>query len=213
MSNAQPFAADAPQRVELTIDGPVPQSVGSVLFRGLLVIPSMFMLMLYQFLTHILVFIGWFTALGKGRMSSNAEAQVIKTLHYQARVLAYYYWLTPENPVSDSQSQTVHLSIQPAASSTGSVFFRNLLAIPGMIVAMFGSLMLLFASIGMWFKLVLGGGQLTEKQQISATRKVRYFIRLGAFMYLLTPLPPSGLSGDPEELASAAAMPTLAATA
>ncbi|HEV2369899.1 MAG TPA: DUF4389 domain-containing protein [Acidimicrobiales bacterium] len=203
MSNAQPTTADAPQRVELSIDGPVKQSVGSVLLRGLLAIPSMIILMLYQFLMNILVFFGWFTALGKGRMSESTEAQAIKTLTYQARVLAYLYWLTPENPGSpDSQSQTVHVSIQPAASTTGSVFFRNLLAIPGMIVAMVGSIVLLFTMIGMWFKLVFGGGQVTEQQQISATRKVRYFIRLGAFMALLTPLAPSGLSGDPEELGS-----------
>jgi len=199
-------------RLELSIDGPARQSIGNVIFRFLMAIPSLIMLYIYQLITGFLVFFGWFTALfGNGRMSPSTEVTVIKTLNYQARVMAFMWWLTPESPVSaDAASPTVHLSITPAASSKGSIFFRNLMAIPGMIVAVVG-MFVMYPYMAFMFFTLLFKGELSPEQQQFATRVLRYFLRLQAYLWLVTPVAPSGLFGDPDE--QAAASGSLAATA
>lgn len=202
-----------PARLELSIDGPSQQSIGSVIFRGLMAIPSLIMLYVYQLLAGILVMIGWFTALfGNGRMSASTEQTVIKTLNYQARVMAFAWWLTPESPAGpDAMSQTVHLSVTPAESTKGSILLRYLLAIPGFIVAAVGGFVAYIYSILMFWTLVFKK-ELSPEQQQFATRILRFFLRLQAYLWLITPVPPSGLFGDPEEQAGAGSA-SLAASA
>ena len=202
----------AGSRLELSIDGPSRQSIGSVLLRFLMAIPSFIMLYIYQLIAGILVFFGWFTALfGNGRMSPSTEVTVIKTLNYQARVMAFMWWLTPEKPAGlDVPSQTVHLSITPAESTKGSILLRYLLAVPGMIMAMVGGFVMYFYALFMFFTL-LTKGELSAEQQQFATRAIRFFLRLQAYLWLITPVAPSGLFGDPDE--AGAGSGSLAATA
>jgi hypothetical protein len=84
--------------VDLEIDPPAEQGRWGVAFRLLLPIPARLILNSLQAVIQIVAFLGWFYALGTGRMSRGLRDVNTFCLRYQAQTFAYVALLTSRYP-------------------------------------------------------------------------------------------------------------------
>ncbi|MFY9782213.1 MAG: DUF4389 domain-containing protein [Acidimicrobiales bacterium] len=182
----------------LSMDPPR-QSRWTVLFRGILAIPLLFLVFVFTVAAEFVTIVAWFAALFSGRVPDSFQEFLSGWLRLYANVLSYTYLLIPRWPgvaFSSKPRNQVTLEIDHVKLRRAAVFFRIILAIPANLV---GELLLLGCSpilLVMWAWGIVAGKEPRPLHQAVALA-LRFQIRLQAYIALVTPTQPfGGLFGD-----------------
>jgi Domain of unknown function (DUF4389) len=196
---AQLLAAE-PDPVQVAAAEPARQRRATVAFRLILVVPHMFLLFFLGIAALVVAFLGWWGALFTGRLPEFAVNYLSGFMRWVLRYQAYLYLLTDVYPpftLDDVPEYPVRLAIpERQRLNRAAVFFRFILAIPGMIVSTVategaGSIVLFVA----WL-IALVNGHLPRPLHQALTALLRYQLRLYCYYWMLTPAYPWGLFGD-----------------
>lgn len=90
--------------IDLELDGPEPQHRLKTLFRIFLVVPAVLVSYATTVVLGIVAFLGWFAALGTGRMPTGFRNVGAWAIRYGAQVNAYFYLLTDRYPYSGPEA-------------------------------------------------------------------------------------------------------------
>jgi hypothetical protein len=90
--------------IDLEFDSPEPQHRLKTLFRIFLAVPALFVGFALDSLLFIAAFLGWFAALGTGRMPTGFRNVGAWAIRYGAQVNAYFYLLTDRYPYSGPEA-------------------------------------------------------------------------------------------------------------
>jgi hypothetical protein len=196
---AEPFFAPDSTQLDIGVGEPRRQDRVTVAFRALLVLPHVVVLLVLTFVAIPLVFVGWFAALGLGRLPRWIAAYVMSVIAYAVRVYAYGFMLAGEFPafsLSLSHSDyPIAVQIEASHLSRLKVFFRLLLFIPAYIVTAVVGNGLLFLSPIIWLvTLVLG--RMPQPFFSAAAAVIRYQARYSAYIGLVTDTYPRRAFGD-----------------
>jgi hypothetical protein len=197
-----------PDPVQVAVAEPARQRRATVAFRLILAIPHMFLIFFLAIAALVVAFLGWWGALFTGRLPEFAVNYLSGFMRWVLRYYAYFYLLTDVYPpftLDDVPDYPVRLAIpERQRLNRAAVFFRFILAIPGMIVctvAMEGaSSIVLFVA---WL-LALVNGHLPRPLHQALTALLRYQIRFYSYYWMLTPAYPWGLFGDAPSVPPAA---------
>ena len=178
-------------------------------FRLILVVPHMFLLFFLGIAALVVAFLGWWGALFTGRLPEFAVNYLSGFMRWVLRYQAYLYLLTDVYPpftLDDVPEYPVRLAIpERQRLNRAAVFFRFILAIPGMIVSAVAtegaSSLVLFVA---WL-IALVNGHLPRPLHQALTALLRYQIRFYCYYWMLTPAYPWGLFGDAPGMPPAAA--------
>jgi preprotein translocase subunit SecG len=189
-----------PDPVEVAAAEPARQRRATVAFRLILVVPHMFLLFFLAIAAIVVAFLGWWGALFTGRLPEFAVNYLSGFMRWFLRYHAYYYLLTDVYPpftLDDVPDYPVRLAIpERQRLNRAAVFFRFILAIPGLIVSTVAtegaSSLVLFVA---WL-LALVNGHLPRPLHQALTALLRYQTRLYCYYWMLTPAYPWGLFGD-----------------
>jgi hypothetical protein len=222
--------------IDLEIDPPVRQNRWKVGFRLVLVVPALILLAAFFGsggvsnassgggvngigLLVSAAFLGWFSALARGRMPRGLRDLTAYGLSYAAQAWAYMTLLTDRYPSSDPLSAIGALPVREDPIGLESsddlrrnrltVFFRLLLAIPHLIWLTLWGIAAVLAVIGNWFATLFTGTSPEGLHRFLAAY-MRYQLHVGAYLYLVgNPFP--GFTGErgsyPIELAVAGRAP------
>jgi Domain of unknown function (DUF4389) len=198
-----------PDPVQVAAAEPARQRRATVAFRLILVVPHMFLLFFLGIAALVVAFLGWWGALFTGRLPEFAVNYLSGFMRWVLRYQAYLYLLTDVYPpftLDDVPEYPVRLAIPERQRLTkAAVFFRFILAIPGMIVSAVAtegaSSLVLFVA---WL-IALVNGHLPRPLHQALTALLRYQIRFYCYYWMLTPAYPWGLFGDAPGLPPAAA--------
>ncbi len=185
----------------------------SVAFRWLLVIPQVIVVALLILVAYLVVLIGWFAALIMGRLPEPIARYLCHVIRYSTRVNLYFWLLTDRYPPFRfiAEDYPVQVDLAPGRLNRWAVLFRFLLAIPALIVAVVAYAGLNIAGWFIWLW-VLVTGRVPGALFDAITSVLRYYMRLAAYMLLVTAAYPWGILGDPPTAAPVPAM-TAAPTA
>src|SRR4051794_4832670 len=92
------FFASQPVELEIAFGTPRPQRRWSVALRGLLVLAQLLVVSLLGVVGSVLVIIGWFAALGLGRLPRWIAVFELNLIAYTVRVNAYAFLLVDAYP-------------------------------------------------------------------------------------------------------------------
>ncbi len=144
--------------------------------------------------------IGWVAALFMGRLPRWAAEFLAGYLGWMARVYAYVGLLVDAYPPFDMGvplNYPVRVSVPPPGRlNRAAVAFRLILVIPAYIVGVSVSGGLQVISVLIWLMLVIGGRMPPQLFQAMASI-MRFYLRVFAYLILLTPAYPSGLLAEP----------------
>jgi hypothetical protein len=177
---------------------PARQSRVTVLLRFLLAIPHYIVLYAIGIAAFLVLVIGWFAALFKGRLPDFAAEFLTAYLRWQVRVMAYTFLLTDEYPpfAMGDAAYPVRIAVRPGRLNRLAVLFRYFLLIPVVllnVVVAYGALTVMgFVS---WL-IVLVAGQMPAALHQALSAVVRYNTRVLGFQSMLTSAYPMGLFGD-----------------
>ncbi len=172
----------------------------STFFRGLLVIPHYFVLIVYGLIFDVVWIIAWFVLLFTARWPEGLYRFVSGYLRFLARFSAYLYLGVDRYPpfgLSDDGDYPVRVRIDPplAHYSRLKVFFRLIYAILAIVIRYALSIVLAFAALLSWFAIVVTGRQ-PQGLQNALNFSLAYTTRADALLFLLTETyPPFGESG------------------
>jgi preprotein translocase subunit SecG len=189
-----------PDPVQVAVAEPAGQRRLTVAFRVILVIPHMFLLFFLAIAAFVVAFLGWWGALFTGRLPEFAVNYLTGFMRWVLRYQAYLYLLTDAYPpftLDDAPAYPVRLAIpERQRLNRAAVFFRFILAIPGMIVSTVAtegaSSIVLFVA---WL-IALVTGHLPRPLHQALTALLRYQLRFYCYYWMLTPAYPWGLFGD-----------------
>ena len=189
-----------PDPVQVAAAEPARQRRATVAFRLILVVPHMFLLFFLGIAALVVAFLGWWGALFTGRLPEFAVNYLSGFMRWVLRYQAYLYLLTDVYPpftLDDVPEYPVRLAIpERQRLNRAAVFFRFILAIPGMIVSTVAtegaSSLVLFVA---WL-IALVNGHLPRPLHQALTALLRYQIRFYCYYWMLTPAYPWGLFGD-----------------
>jgi preprotein translocase subunit SecG len=198
-----------PDPVQVAAAEPAGQRRATVAFRLILVVPHMFLLFFLGIAALVVAFLGWWGALFTGRLPEFAVNYLSGFMRWVLRYQAYLYLLTDVYPpftLDDVPEYPVRLAIPERQRLTrATVFFRFILAIPGIIVSAVAtegaSSLVLFVA---WL-IALVNGHLPRPLHQALTALLRYQIRFYCYYWMLTPAYPWGLFGDAPGMPPAAA--------
>lgn len=204
--------------IDVEIDPPVRQNRWKVGFRLVLFVPVLILLVAFFGsggansglgangigLLIAAAFLGWFSALVRGRMPRGLRDLVAYGLSYAAQAWAYMALLTDRYPSSDPltaigplplREDPVRLeSSDDLRRSRLTVFFRLLLAIPHLIWLTLWGIVALLAAIGSWFATLFTGTSPSGLHRFLAAY-MRYQLHVFAYLYLVgNPFP--GFTGE-----------------
>jgi Domain of unknown function (DUF4389) len=178
---------------------PPRQSRWTVLFRGILAIPLIFIAAVMTVAAEFVTVIAWFAALFTGRVPESFQEFLTGWLRLYANVLSYMFLLIPRWPgvaFSPKPRDQVTLEIDHVRLNRAAVFFRLILAIPANIV---GELLLLGSApilLVMWLWGTVTGREPRALHQAMAL-VLRFQTRLQAYITLVSPTQPwHALFGD-----------------
>ena len=200
--------------IDLEIDPPARQSRWKVAFRLVLAVPAMLLagilggygVNVYSFLTpqmsqlgftvlSIAAFLGWFSALARGRMPRGLRDLAAYGLSYGAQFWAYLLLLTDRYPSSDPLTAIGPLPVRndPVRLETGgdlrrsrlTVFFRLLLAIPHLVWLTLWGVLALGAAVINWFATLIRGTPPRALHRLLSTY-LRYQAQVVAYLYLVS---------------------------
>ena len=189
-----------PDPVQVAAAEPTRQRRATVAFRLILIVPHMFLLFFLGIAALVVAFLGWWGALFTGRLPEFAVNYLTGFMRWVLRYQAYLYLLTDVYPpftLDDVPEYPVRLSIpERQRLNRAAVFFRFILAIPGMIVSTVAtegaSSIVLFVA---WL-IALVNGHLPRPLHQALTALLRYQLRFYCYYWMLTPAYPWGLFGD-----------------
>jgi hypothetical protein len=189
---------DRPAPILLAFGGPFPQRRVTVLFRFILFIPHYFVLYVLSIAAEVIALIGWFAALFLGRLPEFAAEFLTGYLRWQTRVMAYMLLLTDQYPpfALDDAAYPVRIALRPGRLNRLAVFFRVILAIPVVVVAMLLLWGACTIALFVTWLIVLIAGRMPETLYAALAAVLRYQARVSGYMLLLTSAYPSGLFGD-----------------
>ena len=184
----------------------------STFFRGILVIPHLFILFFYGIVAYVCIFLAWFAILFTGRYPGGMFRLVSGFLTYSTQVNCYYLILTDKFPpfggAAPGDGYPVQVSVDvPERLSRLTTFFRTLLAIPAEIVVYFLALLGAILAVFAWIVVIVLGRlprglfELMELPQ-------RYQMRVNGYLFLVTDVYPwfqEETREDPEPWAGPAA--------
>lgn len=204
-----PLQLTGPDPVQVAAAEPARQRRATVAFRLILVVPHMFLLFFLGIAALVVALLGWWGALFTGRLPEFAVNYLAGFMRWVLRYQAYLYLLTDVYPpftLDDVPEYPVRLAIPDGQRlNRAAVFFRFILAIPGMIVSAVAtegaSSLVLFVA---WL-IALVNGHLPRPLHQALTALLRYQIRLYCYYWMLTPAYPWGLFGDAPGMPPAAA--------
>ncbi len=207
--------------IDLEIDPPERQNRWSVAFRIVLAVPAMLLVAvlagyganIYSALNSRLglstllsmaAFLGWFSALARGRMPRGLRDLAAYGLSYGAQLWAYLLLLTDRYPSSDPLTAIGPLPVRnrPVRIEAGgdlrrsrlTVFFRPLLALPHLVWLTLWGILALGAAVVNWFATLIRGTPPRAIHRILATY-LRYQAHVTAYLFLVgNPFP--GFTGS-----------------
>lgn len=207
--------------IDVEIDPPARQNRWKVGFRLVLVVPALLLLLAFLGsggtsnassgggvngigLIVAAAFLGWFSALARGRLPRGLRDLIAYGLSYAAQVWAYTALLTDRYPSSDPLTAIGSLPIRedPVRLESSddlrrnrlTVFFRLLLAIPHLIWLSLWGILALLAAIGNWFATLFTATPPAGLHRFLAAY-MRYQLHVLAYLYLVgNPFP--GFTGE-----------------
>jgi hypothetical protein len=184
---------------QLDIYPPRTQRRWTVLLRLILVIPQYIAVYIFGIAAEVVAFIGWFGALGTGRLPRFAGDFLAGYVRYYVRTLAYIGLLVEEYPPFDltpPPSYPVQVELPPSVRlNRAAVFFRFILIIPAGIVLAATAVGWEILAFFFWVAVLIDGR--TPASVFDCTAAVlRYIMRAMAYFFMLTPAYPKGLFGD-----------------
>jgi hypothetical protein len=169
----------------------------TVFFRLLLVIPHLFVLMIWTILAEIVLLIAWIVGIFTGRVPDGLHNLLAGYIGYATRVNAYILLLANPWPTFGSQPYPIEVHIAPAAQQSRlTIFFRLLLAIPAMILSYVFRLVNNIIAFLSWFY-ALFTGRMNEGMRNTSAWLFRYELQTYAYVFLLTGTYPN-LAGAPK---------------
>jgi hypothetical protein len=197
--------------IDLEVDPPARQRRWTVALRIVLAIPAMLLVTVLagyganiygglnsrvtlSCLLSVAAFLGWFSALARGRMPRGLRDMAAFALSYGAQFWAYILLLTDRYPSSDPLAAIGPLPVRhdPVRLEAGgdlrrsrlTVFFRALLAFPHLIWLTLWGVLALGAAIINWFATLIRGRPPQALHRIIATY-LRYQAHVAAYLLLI----------------------------
>jgi hypothetical protein len=189
---------EEPAPILVAFAGPAPQSRLTVLFRGFMVIPHLFIVWALAVAAYVIAMIGWFGALVTGRLPVFAADYLTGFLRWQTRVFGYAVLLTDAYPpfTPEDADYPIGVALRPGRLNRLAVLFRIVLLIPAWIVQSvitYGAFTVVaFVS---WL-IVLASGRLPGSLHAALAAAVRYQTRVLGYALMLTSAYPGDLFGD-----------------
>jgi hypothetical protein len=178
----------------------------TVAFRLVLAIPQLIVVYFLGIAAGVVALIGWFAALFTGRLARWVAEFLAGFLGWSARVYAYLGLLVDAYPPFDMGVPLyypVQVSVPPPGRlNRAAVAFRLILVIPAYIVAAAATSGLATVIVLIWLMLVIGGRMPPQLFQ-AMTSIMRFYLRVFAYLILLTPAYPSGLFAEPLQVRGA----------
>jgi len=183
-------------------------------FRYFMLIPLVIVGFFIAIGAMVAIIISWFAILITGKNPDGLRNFEIGALRYIARMNAYYYLLTDVYPpfnMDDDPAYPVQYAVGPAPvpQSRLTVFFRELLAIPAIIINYVVSIVMGLAVIIGWLVAVFTGKMPRGVHDAIATC-FAWQARVGGYVMLLTDEYPPLLEFEPPGSALAAGGATAA---
>jgi hypothetical protein len=186
--------ADHPVRLVVTDD--LKRSRLTVFFRLLLVIPHIIWWYLWGIAAFVVLIVGWFAALFKGRLPDGMHNFLTKYQRYTTHLYAYLSLLANPYPPFNGQPgiYTVDLHVEPPQPQPRwTILLRIILAIPALILTwVFSQVRFIISFLG-WFVCILMG-RMPKGMRDLGLYCLRYEEQTNCYAWLLTNRYPS-LSG------------------
>jgi hypothetical protein len=178
---------------------PVERDRLTAALRIIWVIPQLVVLTFVYIGAFFVLVVGWFGALFTGELPDFADNFLSGVLRWAVRVNGYLYFLTDTYPpfsLDEDLNYPIQISIpERAPLNRLAVLFRIFLVIPVAIVGSVVGAGLGLVSVGSWAMITFTGS--LPIPLFEATRAViRFHLRLGGYLTMLTPEYPWGLMGD-----------------
>lgn len=189
-----PTASDYP--VQYRADHEEKRSRLTTFFRGVMLIPLYFTMMLWGFLGLCSLMASWFALMFTGRYPQSLYEFNAGVLRHITRVNAYASLATDQYPPFDtSEAPTYPVRVAIAAPqrkySRVKVFFRGMLVFPFAIVSYALMIVSALATFAAWFVIVVTGRQPAVVQE-GINLGLSYQTKVNGFYWMLTdawPLP------------------------
>lgn len=174
--------------VDFTIEAPHQRKRLRTLLRPILVLPWALIENLWSQLALVFAIVQWFAILITGRRNDDIQGIQKAYLGFASRVYTWAGLLYDEWPsFADNEAGSgTHLVVEnenPPNRLTN--FFRLILAIPAIIVAVVFSLIILVLTVVVWFIIVISG-KMPAGLQSFLLKLHRYVIRMNAYLLLMT---------------------------
>jgi len=162
----------------------------TVFFRPLVVIPWHIVAGLYAFVAQIAAFFAWFAIIFTGRYPEGLYNFNAGFLRMQGRVNGFYYLLTDAYPPfngQDDPAYPIRIGVPPLLDiySRAKTFFRLIIGIPVMLLALVQALIIAVCALIAWFA-ILFTGRLPQGLYEPIRSAGAYLTRAGAYFLLLT---------------------------
>ncbi|WP_407914273.1 DUF4389 domain-containing protein [Kitasatospora sp. NE20-6] len=182
---------------ELDVPAPDRQRRWTVLLRWLLLIPQFVVVWVLSVLAVPAAIVGWFGALVLGRLPDPIERYLAGFVAYDTRVRASAMLLVDDYPpfAWDGGDHPVRVELRPGELNRLAVFFRLILMIPAAIVQSLLTGGWYVAAFVIWL-IVLILGRMPEPLYGATAAVLRYGMRFGAYVLMLTSAYPKRLFGD-----------------
>jgi hypothetical protein len=216
------FSGRSNYAVDVKIGPPERQNRWSVAFRAVLALPALMLVLVLVgggvyatrawsagsdfSLLGTCAFLGWFSALARGRMPRGLRDALCYALSYGAQFWAYLLLLTSRYPDSDplaalpevpTRSDPVRLDVEDELRrSRLTVFFRLLLTLPHLVWLVLWGILAFFAAIANWLTTLVSGSSPRALHRFLASF-LRYQAHVYCYLYLVAnPFP--GFIGAPD---------------
>ena len=173
--------------INVVVSDDLKRSRLTVFFRYLLAIPHMIWLYLWSIAAMFVQFINWFATLFMGRSPEGLHNFLAGYMRYSTHVTAYLNLLANPYPgFSSNDPYPVTVEIAPPEHQNRLItFFRILLAIPAMILAVILQIPLALIALIGWFVCLIMGRMPASFERV-ATYCIQYNVRTNAYSLLLT---------------------------
>lgn len=174
----------------LDVDAPTSQNRLGVFFRGILAIPHLLVVNILANLAQLLAFLAWVVIVITGRLPAGLGSVLLAIYHWEVRAQAYVMLLTGRYPpfaFGEDPAYPVRLwgQLQTDRRNRLSVFFRLILVIPHIIALLVLQLIALVVLLIGWIAAVITG-RLPGFAHNYLAGFNRWYVRVGAYLYLLT---------------------------
>ena len=145
---------------------------------------------LYAFVAQIAAFFAWFAIIFTGRYPEGLYNFNAGFLRMQGRVNGFYYLLTDAYPPfngQDDPAYPIRIGVSPLLDiySRAKTFFRLIIGIPVMLLALVQALIIAVCALIAWFA-ILFTGRLPQGLYEPIRSAGAYLTRAGAYFLLLT---------------------------